>query len=213
MDIWIYPGTPKCDQVAHLIGRDSRVRLIDAKQYADYVPSELNTVPGFVFTASDGKRYPWQGDQCLQYVKLYFGKTIQDIRDRPQQPYYPPGGQPGGNPGQYSYQQPAYTEPYHVPQTGYPQQPQRPQPGYGPAPHHGQSHPQAPVPRRQHPQQGGPQMGFGQHTFSNLMQGRVTKNGVMTIDDSKFALSGQGPSSAQAIAEERARQDRMYMQR
>lgn len=186
IDIWVFPNTPRCQEVAHLVGTDRRVRLLDARQFRDYVPKELEEVPGFVFTAKNGKRYAWQGEKCVQYVRLYFGQgrnmmgpmagaPVRDIRDHHPQtlPYRPPAAaQP--------QPQPYQPQPYQPPVAAQPQHPQ-PQPG----------------------------MSFGSHRFSQLMQGRVHNGTVMSLDERQMGSS----APAGNFESERARQDAQFLSR
>lgn len=217
LDIWIKPDTPKCQEIIQIIGDDPRVRLIDADQFRLYVPRELREVPGFVWKDKRGKNHPWDGDKCLEYVRLYFtnannhligqqaGAPIMDVRhqqrypQQQQQPMYP------------SYNRP------QQPQSQYPQQqPQRPpqQPNYNQpmrTPHARQ--PQQPQPQQMQQQQS-KGIGFGQHGFSNAMAGQVNGQSVIAIDDSKMMLQGtQHGLSSQDVLSQRNQQDQMFLAR
>ncbi len=207
IDIWVFPGTPTCEKVAQIVGRDRRVRLIDARKYRAYLPAELTKVPGFVFTAKDGKRYPWEGEQCVDYVSLYFGAQnhlvgalagtpVQDVRDHAPDPSWDPRMAPA-----------AYPPNQQPPQSYPPSQHQQPPQSYPPAQRNypatqAINHPSvsARPPRRS-------KMGFGNRTYSDLA--RVQGGSVIAISDSQMAIAGQGP--ARDIMAERARQDAMYL--
>ena len=215
LDIWILPNTPKCDEIIDIVGDDPRVRLIDARQFRNYKPKELSEAPGFVWTDSKGKRHPWQGDNCLDYVRLYFsnpnrhllgphaGAPIMDVRQQ-QQMY---SQQPQTHaPQQISYNQQPIT----------PQQPNYNQPMRTP-------HSQRPPPQQQQQSQSQSQsmsseppktMGFGQHKFTHAMQGQVNGKSVVAIDDSRMMLQGtQHKMSAQDVLSQRNQQDQMYLTR
>jgi len=199
IDIWVFPDTPNCQKIAHIIGNDRRARLIDARQFREYLPPELTKVPGFIFKARDGKTYPWQGEDCVKYVQLHFGNPtqnlvgalagvpVQDVRDRPPQ---------------YN-QQPPYNPQPQQPQ--YNQQPQQPQ--YNRQPQYNPPQQQQQRPATYPPPKTG---GFGNHNFSSLMKNQVRGGAVISIDEGRMGIAG---TKAPDIMAERARQDAMYLPR
>ena len=204
IDIWVFPDTPNCQEVARIIGDDRRARLIDAKQFRDYLPPELSKVPGFVFRAKDGKTYPWEGEKCVEYVRLHFGNPsqnlvgslagvpVQDVRDR--QPYY----------GHQQTQYPPLQQ-----QTQYP--PPQQQTQYPPPQNYQQQHQQQPRSQSVMPQGGGGRSSvgsFGSRNFASLMQGQVRGGAVISIDEGRMGLAGAAPPDIMA---ERQRQDAMYL--
>jgi hypothetical protein len=201
IDIWVFPDTPNCHEVARIVGNDRRARLIDAKQFRDYLPQELTKVPGFVFKARDGKRYPWEGDKCVEYVRLHFGNPsqnlvgslagvpVQDVRDRPQtRQQYPPQQQ------QYPPQQQQYP----------PQQQQFPPQQQQYPPQQQQYPPQQQIPAPRQNNAGS----FGNRGFASLMQGQVRGGSVIAIDEGRMGISG---GRAPDIMAERQQQDSMYL--
>lgn len=215
IDIWIFPNTPNCDEVARLVGNDRRARLIDAKKFKDYLPPELTQVPGFVFKARDGKIYPWEGKKCLEYVRLHFsdptknligqlaGTPVQDIRDQPRTSYGPPQQR---HRAQHSHYTPVGKN--------YPQAAPA-QPSYN---HRPQNHQMQPQPQERPPQAAynqprtQPINSFRSTGFANLMRNQVRGKTVVALDEGRMSVGGAPSGNNSDIMAERARQDAMYLQ-
>lgn len=217
IDIWVFPDTPNCQEVARIVGNDRRARLIDAKQFRDYLPPELSKVPGFVFKARDGKRYSWEGEKCVEYVRLHFGNPsqnlvgqlagvpVQDVRDRPRNQYAPQQQYPPQQQGQYPPQQQGQYPPQQQGQYPPQQQGQYPPQQQGQHPPQQQTQPVMPGPS------GRSSVGkFGSHNFASLMQGQVRGGAVISIDEGRMGIAG---ARATDVMAERQRQDAMYLPR